>query len=73
MSSKSVTKKSAQTKPADKNEKVAVYSERNLFWNEVGSLKVGYNIVTKEASEKWTTHKAVRMATPEEVARFYGK
>jgi hypothetical protein len=54
-------------------EKVAVYSVRNLFWNGVGELSTGYNIVTKEDADKWTTHKAVRTASPEEVKRAYGK
>jgi hypothetical protein len=52
-------------------EKVAVYSSRNLFKYGLGELKVGYNIVTKEASDFWITHKAVRIATPEEVSRAY--
>ena len=60
-------------KEVDKNEPVAVYSQKSLFWNGLGELKKGYNIVTKEASEKWTTHKAVRIATPNEVAAYYGK
>jgi len=54
-------------------EKVAIYSVKNLYWNGLGSIETGYNIVTKEASEKWLTHKAVREATPEEVASHYGK
>jgi hypothetical protein len=54
-------------------EKVAVFSERNLHWNGVGQLQKGYNIVTKEVSEKWLKHKAVREATPSEVAKHYGK
>ncbi len=54
-------------------EKIAVYSERNIHWNGVGDLEKGYNIVTKEASVKWLTHKSVRQATPEEVAKHYGK
>lgn len=54
-------------------EKIAVYSAKNLYWGGVGSLERGYNIVTKEESEKWLTHKAVREATPEEVAKHYGK
>lgn len=57
----------------DKNEKVAVFSQKSLFWNGLGELKKGYNIVTKEESEKWITHKAVRIATPNEVASYYGK
>jgi len=54
-------------------EKVALYSTRNIHWNGLGSLAVGYNIVSKEASEKMITHKAVRIASPEEVASYYGK
>ena len=45
----------------------------NINWNGVGQVQKGYNIVTKEASEKWLTHKAVRLATPEELASYYGK
>ena len=52
---------------------VAVYTTRNLFWSEVGELKIGYNIVNEEDAERWLTHKAVRIATPDEVARHYGK
>ncbi len=54
-------------------DKMALYSERNLHWNGVGALVKGYNIVTKEDSVKWLTHKAVREASPKEVARYYGK
>lgn len=54
-------------------EKIAVYSSRNIHWNGVGSLEKGYNIITKEASVKWLTHKSVREATPQEVAKHYGK
>jgi hypothetical protein len=54
-------------------EKVALFSERNIFWNGVGEVVKGYNIVTKEVSEKWLTHDKVRTATPQEVAKHYGK
>lgn len=57
----------------DPKEKVAIYSEKRLFWNGIGEINRGYNIVTKEESDKWATLKAVRTATPEEVARYYGK
>jgi hypothetical protein len=50
-----------------------LFSERNIFWSGVGTLEKGYNIVTKEESEKWVTHKSVRIATPQEVASHYGK
>ena len=62
--------KEAREFPTDK---MALYSERNLHWNGVGALEKGYNIVTKEASVKWLNHKAVREASPKEVARHYGK
>jgi hypothetical protein len=54
-------------------DKMALYSERNLHWNGVGALVKGYNIVTKEESVKWLNHKAVREASPKEVAKHYGK
>jgi hypothetical protein len=54
-------------------EKIALYSDRNIYWGGLGELKVGYNIVSKEASEQWITRKAVRIAQPEEVASYYGK
>jgi len=53
--------------------KVALYSQRNLHMDNLGALKVGYNIVSKEASEKWLTHRLVRVASPEELAAYYGK
>jgi hypothetical protein len=56
-----------------KDEKIALFSERNIFWNGVGEVVKGYNIVTKEVSEKWLTHNKVRIATPQEVAKHYGK
>jgi hypothetical protein len=59
--------------PSKINEKVAVYSTKNIHWAKVGHLTPGYNIVTKDASEKWLTRKQVRLATPEELASYYGK
>ncbi len=59
--------------PSKTNEKIAIHSTKNLHWERVGQLKLGYNIVTKEASEKWLTRKQVRLATPEELVNYYGK
>ena len=53
-------------------DKVAVYSEKNMNWSAIGKVSKGYNIVTKEAAEMWLTRKGVRKATPEEVATHYG-
>jgi hypothetical protein len=54
-------------------EKVAVYSSKNLFKYGLGELKIGYNIVTKEASNSWVSNNAVRIATPEEVSKAYSR
>ena len=55
-------------------EKIAIYSERNKHNSDkkIGSLKVGYNIVSKEAADWWLSRKGVRLATPQELARHYG-
>jgi hypothetical protein len=66
----------ASTKPSakagQKKPTVAVYSDRNVSWIGVGKISKGYNIVTKEQSEKWLTRNHVREATPEEVASQFG-
>jgi hypothetical protein len=62
-----------ESKVENPKEKIAVYSKGNIYWSGVGSLEKGYNIITKEASVKWLTKKSVREATPEEVAKHYGK
>lgn len=64
-------KKFEETKKIN-DSKIAIFSEKNLHWNGVGGIKRGYNIVTKEASEKWLTRKGIREATPEEIATHYG-
>jgi hypothetical protein len=55
-------------------EKVALFSDhnKNSIDSKIANLKVGYNIVTKEAAEWWLTRKGVRLATPNELARHYG-
>lgn len=55
-------------------DRVAVYSSKNLFWYGVGELKAGYSILSKEDADKWLAKSnRVRLATPEEVAKHYGK
>lgn len=70
------TPKKKTTKAAPQKEKeptVALYSSKNVVWESVGKIDKGYNIVTKAAAEKWLTRAHVREATPEEIAREYGK
>lgn len=51
---------------------VAVYSERNLYKYELGELSKGYSILPAAKADKWVAStKKVRIATPEEVARYY--
>lgn len=52
--------------------KVAIHSDRNLSWSGVGKINKGYNFVTREVADKWLVHRAVREASPEEVAAHYG-
>jgi DNA-binding protein H-NS len=54
-------------------EKVAIYSSKNVTWTGVGKVYRGYNIVTKEAADKWLTRDHARVATPEELAKEFGR
>lgn len=53
--------------------KVALYSTKNIHWIGIGHISKGYNIVTKEDAEKWLTRTGIRKASPQEVATYYGK
>ncbi len=65
-------KKTAAKKPT-KEDTVAIHSTRNVTWEGVGKVYRGYNIVTKDAAEQWKTRSHIRIATPEEVAKEFGK
>lgn len=65
-------KPEAAAAPAEA-EKVAIHSTKNVTWSGVGKVYRGYNIVTKEAAEKWLTRNHTRPATPEEVAKEFGQ
>jgi hypothetical protein len=68
----STKKAAAPAKKKDKKDITAVYSSRNVTWSGVGKVYIGYNIVSKDAAEKWATRDHIRIATPEEVATEYG-
>jgi hypothetical protein len=70
--SNSANKKEVVAEQPEKDN-VAIYSTRNVTWSGVGKVYRGYNIVTKAALEKWVTRDHIRVATPEEVARDFGK
>ncbi|MEY4332267.1 MAG: hypothetical protein RLZZ196_1005 [Bacteroidota bacterium] len=74
--STSVTPKKQEEKSNKKKvkeETVAIFSTRNVSWPEVGKVYRGYNIVSKSAADKWLTRDHIRIATPEEVAREFGR
>jgi hypothetical protein len=65
--------KKKSVKASEVKETVAIYSTKNVTWPEVGKVYRGYNIVEKDAAEKWLTRSHIRTATPEEVAKEFGK
>jgi hypothetical protein len=66
-------RKTFAQKDKPKEEKIALYSTKNVTWAEVGKVYRGYNIVPVSAADKWLTRDHVRVATPEEVAKEFGK
>ena len=66
-------KADVKVNPKPKEDKVAVYSSKNVTWNGVGKVYKGYNIVTEEVANKWLTRDHIRLATPAEVAQEFGK
>ena len=56
--------------PVDE-ETVTLYSAGNVFWEGIGRLSRGYNIMTKSKADKWLALDSVRLATPEEVKKEY--
>ena len=74
-----VTATPASPKPSKKakidpnEETVAVKSTKNVSWPGVGKVYVGINIVTKSAADQWVTRSHITLATPEEVAKAFGK
>lgn len=71
-----VTKKPAakpkKASTTNNEETVALFSSSNLVWQGVGKIVKGYNIVPKDAAEKWLTHSSVRLAEPSEVKSNLG-
>jgi hypothetical protein len=65
-------KEAAKSKASEGKNTVAIYSTKNVSWSEVGQVSKGYNIVTRQAADKWATRNHIRIATPEEVAGEYG-
>jgi hypothetical protein len=60
-------------KAAEVKETVALFSTKNVTWPGVGKVYRGYNIVEKDAATQWLTRSHIKPATPEEVAKEFGK
>ncbi len=66
----------SESKPKNEKpavEKIAVFSTKNITVPGLGKVYRGYNIVTKDAADQWITKSYIRLATPEEVAKEFGK
>ena len=64
--------KAAPAKPA-KDNTVAIHSTKNVSWVGVGKVSKGFNIVSKGDADKWLTRDHIRLVTPEELAKGFGK
>lgn len=51
--------------------KTAIFSSRSIYWEGVGRIKRGYNIVNNKFLESWLSLDGIRVATVKEVAREY--
>jgi hypothetical protein len=61
-------------KPAAPQKKtVAIHSTKNVSLPGVGKVYRGYNIVTPDQAEEWLKRSHIRLATPEEVAKEFGR
>jgi hypothetical protein len=58
---------------AAKDNTVAIHSSKNVSWVGVGKVSKGFNIVSKEDADKWLTRDHIRLVTPEELAKGFGK
>ena len=66
-------KPKAKKEPVVEGEKVALFSEKNIYWESVGRILKGYNIVDANVADKWLGRSYIRLATPEEVKQEFGK
>lgn len=55
------------------DDRVAIYSTKNVAWNGVGKVNKGYNVVSKDVAAKWLEKSYIRVASPEELAKEFGK
>jgi hypothetical protein len=51
--------------------KVAVFSERNMTWQDVGKVYRGVNLVEETLALKWLSRPTVRLATEKEIMKEF--
>lgn len=52
--------------------KVAIFSNRNVYADGYGNINMGYNIIGNKHAEFWLQQKGIRLATPEELMEAFG-
>lgn len=53
---------------------VALYADHNLFHPKLGRFEKGYQVLTQDEADIWlkAVGRRLRVATPQEVAAYYG-
>ena len=51
--------------------KVAIFSNRNLYADGYGNINIGYNIVGNRHASFWLSQKGIRLVGPEELAEAF--
>jgi hypothetical protein len=67
------SKKVATPVKVSKSDTVAIHSTKNVSWVGVGKVTKGFNIVSKADADKWITRDHIRLVSPEELAKGFGK
>jgi hypothetical protein len=57
----------------EKEPLVAIHSTKNVTWSGVGKVYRGYNLVKESEADQWVTRNHIRLVSPEEFAKEYGK
>jgi hypothetical protein len=62
-----------ETGKKEQEEKSVIFAEKNMYFGDFGHIDKGFNIVKTKFLHVYLDHKAVRQATPEELAKKYDK
>lgn len=73
----STTKKNVsvvkETTKKTEEEQSVIFAEKNMYFGDFGHIDKGFNIVKTKFLKEYLKNKAVREASPEELAKRYGK